>query len=585
MRKETLSVPVLAIRLVPGKTFGFARLADRGGDAFVSPPLMRKVEGAVPPHAIVEMAERGRRVVRFLEKPETKLVWEGIPDEERMMALAPEIARRWVDWKKANPAGIVSVSDYGHEEFSSLWSAAVSAGEADKFLVRLDKEIMAAARQAEIASRFGQLFTEWQATLADSVRASREKLLKAASSGYDYRPEMETIHHTPWWFAYVVGADQRNRVLAVALPLSDETDLIVSEVLSAKKAESDAARAKADAEEEQRWRAIVARAGLSNLVLRPRLVESGNWHPLVVALRDQTFSVSGPSCHQVRNFADWLAGLGYRREALRVSGKNWTRFDPYSEQEIEEIIASEDERARWFELFAAAEKAGLVQKSGCNFSWAVDCRCSVGGAKVSDSFFKSHSNTEGLWPNEREKFLAWGGTEEAVSWERMETPAATSAELSRLIGIADMEAVKRDPHRHEPITETATAEKARLITESIRLKEAAKVEELRRCGLREEEARRAAADKAEERRLLSIVTVRKNWRAMLRWVQASGGYRALHPDAQALLERIRSAQDRAAELRRANQPRRAVAEVKRKESEKSGFLSKGAWGALDDLKL
>ena len=72
---------------------------------------------------------------------------------------------------------------------------------------------------------------------------------------------------------------------------------------------------------------------------------------------------------------------------------------------------------------------------------------------------------------------------------------------------------------------------------------------------------------------------------MLQWVLSSGGYRGLHPDAKALLEGMRGKEEELQRAAREESCRRAAEEAKQKEAEKSSFLSKGAWGALDKLKL
>jgi hypothetical protein len=95
--------------------------------------------------------------------------------------------------------------------------------------------------------------------------------------------------------------------------------------------------------------------------------------------------------------------------------------------------------------------------------------------------------------------------------------------------------------------------------------EAKRRAELIAAGVRAEELARAAVSEAEARRARSLADVRRNWRRLLPYWECSGGYRGLHPDAQALLERIRAARVRAVELARENQARReAAAEAARR---------------------
>lgn len=107
---------------------------------------------------------------------------------------------------------------------------------------------------------------------------------------------------------------------------------------------------------------------------------------------------------------------------------------------------------------------------------------------------------------------------------------------------------------------------------------------------------RVEAAEANARREQDITSVRKDWRAILNWRAASGGYRGLHPDAKDLLEKIRIAQEKARglEMRRGlvaakAEGKRAAAEIvanaQREEARKPDFLSTGTWDKLNDLKL
>ena len=118
--------------------------------------------------------------------------------------------------------------------------------------------------------------------------------------------------------------------------------------------------------------------------------------------------------------------------------------------------------------------------------------------------------------------------------------------------------------------------------------------QLRKEGLKAEEARKAAENAEEERKLLSLADVRKNWREMTSW--RSRSLRNLHPEAQALLEKIRTAQSQAENLKRqrgysaeaeerlhSQEAERIATEEKREQDAR--FLTGNAWSALDQLKL
>lgn len=586
MKQETLSVPVLEIRPVTGKTFGFARLADGGRDAFVSPPLMWEVQEKTPPHAIVEMAEKGRRVVRFLEKPETKFVWEGKPDEERMVALIPEIARRWLDFKERISSEICSVSDYGHTEFSRLWSAACAAGEAGKFLGQLDG-FLATAKKAAVSAKFHQLFAEWKSALGCQVNLERGMLSVSVHTSKNNPLADQDDLHTPWWLEYVTS-EERSKVLAVATPIGEETRRLVGQLMAERKAAEDARPSRENARETAFWRMVIVRTGISGLELEPRADK--DWlSPLVAKLGDQKHRFTGDKYDQVRNFADWLKRLGQRRAALRILGKTpHAQYLPYTEEEIEAIIAKEDEEAKWRDLFARATEARLVQMYGSQIG--NDGYCVIAGSEVSSSFFKPHTAWDNCSSNKVEELRAYGLYNSVLSWERIETPTCPFAELDRLVHVADMDAVKQDPHRHNPITEPAKEERARLVAEENRLKEEVAAEKLRQLKLREEESRLVAQNAAKEWRNSDISLVQKDWENMLLWSKGSRKYQGLHLDAQKLLEEFREKSERLQEVQKPTErpPTKrvpTVAEQKQRKPEKSDFLSKGTWDALDGLKL
>lgn len=94
----------------------------------------------------------------------------------------------------------------------------------------------------------------------------------------------------------------------------------------------------------------------------------------------------------------------------------------------------------------------------------------------------------------------------------------------------------------------------------------------------------------DARRLADIQKVRKDWKLFPKHASSR-----LHPEANALLARIRFAQERAKGLRcerlvaerenrREEQIRQPVL-IESQPKKDTGFLGKGAWGALDDLKL
>ena len=110
-------------------------------------------------------------------------------------------------------------------------------------------------------------------------------------------------------------------------------------------------------------------------------------------------------------------------------------------------------------------------------------------------------------------------------------------------------------------------------------------------GLKAEEARKAAEHAEQEKRIVDLAKVRKDWREMLKLRRRSTS--DLHEDAQALLEKIRTAQDKAnyiafprkEAIRYEQEQRRAREEAQRQKTEKDKFLNKTTWGALDSLNL
>lgn len=117
----------------------------------------------------------------------------------------------------------------------------------------------------------------------------------------------------------------------------------------------------------------------------------------------------------------------------------------------------------------------------------------------------------------------------------------------------------------------------------IRLKASA----LRKEGVERELAQKAAENAVEEKRLLDIATVRKDWRQMLTWNHRS--LQGLHKEAIVLLEKIRVAQQRADNLagprlweREKSLQKESLARV---EQEKARFITGNTWGALDSLNL
>lgn len=121
---------------------------------------------------------------------------------------------------------------------------------------------------------------------------------------------------------------------------------------------------------------------------------------------------------------------------------------------------------------------------------------------------------------------------------------------------------------------------------------------LRKEGVKKELARKAAENAVEEKKILDLAKVRKNWREMLSLSQRS--LRGLNPEAFKLLEKIRVAQQRADMLagprrwEREQIERDKAAEKAREQDEQrlakermesARFMTGSAWNALDGLKL
>jgi hypothetical protein len=148
--------------------------------------------------------------------------------------------------------------------------------------------------------------------------------------------------------------------------------------------------------------------------------------------------------------------------------------------------------------------------------------------------------------------------------------------------------------------QTATEEAAQAVRESkAREIKAAKEAELLAAGLRAEDIKLAMDATAEESRLRDIARIRRNWRAInsRSWRARSarnGGRSSYHADALRLLERIETAQAKAAQLRAVRESRERDEDFERrtraeqaaqaaKEENKARFLTGSAWGALDSL--
>jgi len=558
VKKTTLTIPVLGIRLVSGKTFGFARLADRGGDAFVTPPLMRQVGEKIPPHAIVEVAEKGRRIVRFLDQPETRLVWEGQVDEKRMVALVPEITKRWFSLKEQGH-GIIAVSDYGHEEFSSLWFAACSAGEAGKILAKLDREFMRPAKHREVEEQLPRLFEKWKAGLEARVTLDREQLVKIAREGHYRGPE---TRHLPWWYEYATMGMQI-RVSAIVAPLCAETNRLC-EVAKAER--------KADEEGRQRGEKLCREAEYSQS-------RHGVWQGLVLAGLDGLISPDEP-------LKDWpSAGAHFPLPHYSRTDKlcAWVWYAERRQVEATGLLTEAAQSAgieyqkTWYEAPSWDPNYYSRNDDSDNIYCGSSCGEYVGGGIRSAPL---------LWFTEALQRIS--AADEAANL-RADLPSLVVAELKRQMEILDSETLSEtnlpwaeESKLHLP----ESKEKIRAIrSEEARIKKDARVEELRQRGLREEDARLAAQNAEEEKRLLDLAKVRQDWARMLNWLPGSGGYRGLHPEAQALLEEMRKKESELREAAWKLEQKRAEEQARKKQAEKESFLGKGAWDALNGLKL
>lgn len=570
MKVAKYSVRIRGLKVVPGRPFGFVELVGGGSDAFIRPSLMWECERRLPSYAVIINTDKGRRVERFSEKPYNEFIWEGKPDEDRVNTLAPEIARLWADLREKDPEmfGDVSAQECGNTEFNALWSCGTSARD---FFSSWQKGFLLNAKKREIRSRFKRLFAEWKqhaSGLEMCAKAQRQKLLEGAQRGQDGRPNKVDCLHLPWWYKYL-EAGSRAQVLAITKPWSDETNRLVVGTLAATEAAIEAAK-KADwNQQEEVWRQIIAKSGLDVQMKRVSgclgLTYRGSTHCVNYFNREFLFS-------------EWLRSLGERRAALLTLG--------HTSEEAEAMMIAEDDKARANTLFAQAKAAGLVNEYGSVISG--HGHCTIDGVTVTRSHFDCRTDSDNLSREEREKYEAWGISNEVTGWDRREIVSASAVELEHLIMSADLKAVKADHHRYEPITEAGKAEKAKLVVENQERLAEAKAEELRQCGIREEEVRIAAQNAEEERRLRNIALVRKNWRTMLSWTPHSGSYRGLHAEAKVMLERIRCAHTTAQKLFHLNggEVRLAEEAARKKQTEKDKFLGQAnVWDALNGLKL
>ncbi len=558
VKKEILSVAVLGIRLVAGKTFGFARLADRAGDAFVSPPLMREVGEITPAHAIVEMAEKGRRVVRFLAEPEVRFVWEVERDEARMVALAPALALQWADRKEVEPTFIWSVSDTGNKEFQSLWSAAVGAGEAGKFLSRWEKEFFTPAKQREVAVRVGRLFEGWSATLPKLVEELAVKAYENARKGYVFDDEDASRYLVKWWQSYV-PSEMQARVEALR-----QSCLVPVREARARGQEENKVKFLERKRTEDIWRDAELQRQLAGV--RQGLTLAG-----IADLVDpeevlKTWSSAGNYFATPDATSGELHALRWYRERREIKAIHL--MDGACAKVGIETGRSWDEAPTWDPNYDNEAHGGDGMSGPGNY---------VGGG----SRFKRYQ-----WSEEA---IGRIQTADKAAGFRADLDALVASELHRHMAVLDAETLggsKLPWATEDKIFLLENKEKLRQIqAENARLKEEAKVEELRRRGLQEDEARLAAKSADEERRLLSIASVRTSWQTMLDWVPASRAYRGLHPDAKALLEEMRGMQGELLEQAHLEKQRRADEEARRVKAEKSGFLGKGIWDKLDGLDL
>ncbi|MDO8623946.1 MAG: hypothetical protein Q7R54_01190 [bacterium] len=595
MKKEVLSIPVLGIRLVRDKTFGFARLADRGGDAFVPPPLMRGVE-KTPPHAIVELEEKGRRVARFLDEPEVRFVWEGKRDEARMIALVPELARQWADRKEAELRFIWSVQDTGNKEFQSLWSAAVGAGEADagKFLSRWEKEFFVPARKREVNTRLPSLFEAWRATLPQKAETVASKAYEYARKGQVFDDEDAGRYlSVPWWNDYT-SAEMQVRVEA----LHQNHLALVREARVCGREESNL-RAREQMREREIWQAAeqhrqlagvyqgLLLAGIADLV-EPREVlkgwdRAGNYFPTPDATTGELHALRW---YRERREAEVRHIFAAACDEAKVEyQKVWyeeASYDP-------EYYCRHDDSDNLYCGSSTGEYVGGGSRSK-DFPWFIEAVVRIQAIDKAAGF---RADLSALVAGELRLQMETLDTESLSRWawaaeDKIFLPQNKTKHARKRIAVWLRECRKHGAQmfrewRQPPqgISNSELSAKAQALFVKI------KVRELRLVGLREEEAKVAARSASEERKFRDVVSVRKDWETMLRWRSASGGYRGLHPEAQALLEEMRGKQGELREQSRLSEQLRAEEEAREKQAEKEGFLGAkaGVWGALNGLKL
>lgn len=594
MRKEKVSIPVLGIRLVQGKTFGFARLADRGGDAFVSPPLMRGIVEKVPPHAIVEMAEKGWRVVRFLDEPEVRFVWEGEKDEARMIALAPELARQWADRKEVEPSFIWSVQDTGNKEFKSLWSAALGVKESEdgNFLSRWEKEFFTPARTQEVTARLPHLFDAWLVTLPQMAESVAARAYENARKGYAFDDEDASRYlGVPWWQSYV-PAEMQVRVEALR-----QSHLAPYREAQARGREESDLQARERMREQEIGQAVekhrqafgvlrgLQLAGIADLVEPEEVLKdwptAGNYFPEPhwgpqhkgeLCASVWFAERRGREVYQLLAEACGTAGVEYQR--VWYEAPSW---DPNYDNEAHGgdgmkgpgNYVGGGQRSKDFPWFVeAVERIQAADKAA---SFRADLAVLVAG--------ELRRQMEVL---DAEALSRWAWVDEA----KIHLPENKAKHARKRIAAWLRECRKHGAQllrewRQPPSGISDPTLAAKVQTLFVKIKE----RKLRLAGLREDEARLAAQSAAEEKKLRDIASVRKDWETMLRWRFASGGYRALHPAAQTLLEEMRVRQEELREQARQAEQLRAEKLAQEEQAKKDGFLSKGAWGGLDNLKL
>lgn len=498
MRVETLSVRVLSIRLVMGKTFGFARIADRGGEAFISPPLMREVEGNAPLHAIVEMAEKGRRVVRFLDKPEVRYIWEESDDKARLVALIPELVCIKADFQESHAGEPCWVSDYNHIELSQLWNAGVQAGQSE-LLSRWEKEFFMPAYGEEIIRRSPRLFAEWEKSLPAMAEKKMASVQHSVKTGYSVSVEDIEEALRPWWEEYapaemrakievlrqehltpirtfILGVVEEKRVARerwMAGRLAEATKALsevgVDDLTPAEVERHQGGRGIRMAEAVQELRqlrvesAVKKWAEARGLTAGCNITQQGGW----VSHEDSGVGMHGG------DYSEWQEWVWepWARRALTLAGLDVCSVVSACEAGRADQFARDAVRAE----ILAAEKRGEVRR------WRL----------TSFDFEGSRCGLNACW-GKREVLLDEARGNEAFDGDRWEVSDRLMAEWP------------------------SVAKTLRRVSEArAKASELRKVRELRERGLREEEARQAAKSAEEERRLISIVSVRKGWRTML----------------------------------------------------------------------